>query len=117
MKKCNMCGSQLQDNYQACPNCGNSNLIQMQPNYQYQPVNNPVYTNNVQRNDGNIGWGFLGFFVPVIGLVLFCVWKDEQPLNAKYAGMGALISTILSVVFVVLYFVFIFVMIAATAGY
>lgn len=29
MKKCNMCGSQLQDSYNSCPNCGNPNLTVM----------------------------------------------------------------------------------------
>ena len=36
MKVCSMCGSQLQDNFNACPNCGNTNFGMMQ-----QPMQNP----------------------------------------------------------------------------
>ena len=42
--------------------------------------------------------------IPIVGLVLFLVWKDTKPRNAKAAGIGALVSVILSV----LYYVFIF---------
>ena len=29
MKVCSMCGSQLQDNFNACPNCGNTDQTKM----------------------------------------------------------------------------------------
>lgn len=48
---------------------------------------------------GNFGWGVLGFFFPIIGLILFLVWKNDKPADAKVAGIGALIGVIVSVVF------------------
>ena len=27
--------------------------------------------NNLEEKKGNIGWGFLGFFIPIVGLILF----------------------------------------------
>ena len=51
---------------------------------------NGDYTNDT----GSIGWGFLGCCIPIVGLVLFLVWKDTKPRNAKAAGIGALVCVI-----------------------
>ncbi len=53
----------------------------------------------------SFGFGVLGFFLPVVGLILFLVWHDSYPQRAKSAGKGALIATILYVVFVLVYLV------------
>lgn len=60
--------------------------------------------NNVQDNGGFL-WGLLGFCIPVVGLILFLIWKDQKPKTAKAAGIGALVSVIVAVVFYVLMFV------------
>lgn len=60
--------------------------------------------NNVVDN-GGFGWGLLGFCIPIVGLILFLVWKGDKPKTAKAAGMGALISVIIGVVLYVLMFV------------
>ncbi len=60
--------------------------------------------NNVQDNGGFL-WGLLGFCIPVVGLILFLIWKDQKPKTAKAAGIGALVSVILGVVCYVLMFV------------
>ena len=52
--------------------------------------------NNVQDNGGFL-WGLLGFCIPVVGLILFLIWKDQKPKTAKAAGIGALVSVIISV--------------------
>ena len=54
-------------------------------------------------DNGGFGWGLLGCCVPVAGLVLYLVWKDTKPRTAKAAGIGALVSVVL----VVLYYLFI----------
>ena len=45
------------------------------------------------------GWGLLGCCIPLVGLILFLVWKDTKPNTAKAAGIGALVSVGISVVF------------------
>ncbi len=60
--------------------------------------------NNVQDNGGFL-WGLLGFCIPVVGLILFLIWKDQKPKTAKAAGIGALVSVIFYVVCYVLLFV------------
>lgn len=86
MAYCKNCGAQIDDKAAVCVHCGVA-------------VNN----SGVQEADnGGFGWGLLGFCVPVVGLILFLVWKDTKPKTAKTAGKGALISVIVGVVLYVL---------------
>lgn len=45
----------------------------------------------------------LGFFIPLVGLILYLVWKDEKPKSAKRAGKGALVSVILYLIVIAIY--------------
>lgn len=51
----------------------------------------------------NTGVAVLGFLIPVVGIILYFVWKDQTPLKAKSAGKGALIGTIVSVILGIIY--------------
>ena len=64
------------------------------------------------KDRGGFLWGLLGCCIPVVGLVLFLVWRDEKPNTAKVAGIGALVSVILTI----LIYVGVFVMSIATAA-
>lgn len=88
MAFCRNCGAQIHDQAVICPQCG----VEQKPA-------------GAGNDSGSIGWSLLGCCVPLVGLILWLVWKDTQPNNAKKAGMGALISVILSVVVYVIYFV------------
>lgn len=77
---------------------------QNQPPYQQQAPYQPA----APVDSGSFGWAVLGFFFPIVGLILFLVWKDQKPLSSKKAGIGALVGVILSVVFYVLVYVVIF---------
>ena len=46
------------------------------------------------KDRGGFLWGLLGCCIPVVGLVLFLVWRDEKPKTAKAAGIGAQVSVI-----------------------
>lgn len=65
------------------------------------------YENNTvaPKDNGGFLWGLLGCCIPIVGLVLFLVWKDQKPKTAKAAGIGALVSVILSVLFYIVWFV------------
>ena len=56
---------------------------------------------NVNDNGGFL-WGLLGCCIPIVGLVLFLVWKDQKPKTAKAAGIGALVSVILAILYYVI---------------
>lgn len=48
--------------------------------------------------DGPIGGlGILCFLFPVVGLVLYLVWKDNMPIKAKGAGKAALWGFLVSI--------------------
>ena len=61
-----------------------------------------------KKNDdrGGFAWGCLGFCIPIVGLILWLVWRDEKPKTAKAVGIGALVSAIIGAVFVIIYFIF-----------
>ncbi len=91
---CRNCGTKLEDTDKHCPNCG-------------EPVESTPTFVEVRRNDepiedvGSFGWVILGFFIPIAGLILFCVWNSSKPKSAKQAGIGALVSVILNLVVLV----------------
>ena len=88
MAFCRNCGKEIDDRAVLCVHCGTS----QDPNQKQT------------EDNGGFGWGLLGCCVPVVGLVLFLVWKDTKPKTAKAAGIGALVSTILAVLFYIVYF-------------
>lgn len=58
-----------------------------------------------ENEQASAGWGVLGFFFPVVGLILYLVWYDNHRKRAKVAGKGALIGVIAAVVLWVLTFI------------
>lgn len=65
------------------------------------------------RDTGNPLWGLLGFFFPIVGLILFLVWRDDRPKDSKSAGIGALVSLIMGIVVVIFVVVIIWVIFGA----
>ncbi|MEJ6467458.1 hypothetical protein [Fusobacterium ulcerans] len=66
----------------------------------------------VNLDRGGFAWGFLGFFIPIVGFILWLVWRDEKPKTAKSLGIGALVGVIIGFIFVVIYFLIIIIAIA-----
>ncbi len=58
--------------------------------------NNMNVSNN--NDNGGILWGLLGCCIPIVGLILFLVWKDTKPNSAKSAGIGAIVGVVVCVV-------------------
>ena len=81
MAFCKNCGAQIDDNAVVCTSCGAAQN-----------------TAPAVVDKGGFGWGLLGWCLPIVGLILFLVWKDTKPKTAKAAGIGALVSVILGVV-------------------
>lgn len=88
MAYCRNCGAQIHDEAVICPTCG------------VEQKKTPAVVDN-----GGFGWGMLGCCIPIVGLILYLVWKDTKPNTAKAVGKGALISVIISVVYYVLMFI------------
>jgi len=88
MKYCSNCGAEVNEAAVVCVKCGVA--VAPQRNLNDAP---------------SAGYAVLGFFFPLIGLILYLVWKDQTPLRAKSAGKGALIAVILWVSIYALIFV------------
>lgn len=83
---CKKCGKEIDDNAVICPSCGCATDKYEQKNFKNE------------SDSSSAGWAVLGFLFPLIGLILYLVWKEELPLRAKSIGKGALISVIVNVV-------------------
>lgn len=58
-----------------------------------------TYSNNGGSEEkGGILWGILGCCIPLVGLILFLVWKSDKPMSAKSAGIGALVGVGISII-------------------
>ena len=108
---CSKCGTQIDDSATYCINCGTKFDC----------------NNSGSEDDSNFGFAILGFFIPLVGLILFLIYEGKKPKRAKSAGKGALIGfitgivlaiivTILSVVFATSLFSNIYNEIESTAG-
>lgn len=86
---CKNCGAEIDDNAVICPKCGVS-----------VKENKPAASST---DAPNMGFAVLGFFFPLIGLILYLIWRDTTPLKAKSCGKGALVGFIVSVVFGIIY--------------
>ena len=50
----------------------------------------------------NAGFAALSFFIPLVGLILYLVWKDFLPQRAHSCGKGALIGFVIYIILIVL---------------
>ncbi len=87
MAFCKNCGERIDDAAVICPKCGV-----------------PQQTAPTTVDNGGFGWGLLGFCIPLVGLILFLVWRETKPKTSKAAGIGALVSVISVVVIYALFF-------------
>ena len=93
---CKYCGRIIDDDSKYCVNCGNN-------------MKNDN-SGTVSDDAPSKGFAILGFFVPIIGLILYLIYERKQPKRAKSAGKGALIGFITKIVvyivIVILYIIF-----------
>lgn len=80
MAYCKNCGSEINETVTKCPDCGATQL------------ESRVQPSGTMEDIGGFGWGLLGFCIPIVGIVLYFVWKEERPNTAKSLIQGALIG-------------------------
>ena len=68
------------------------------------------------KEGGTVGWGILGFFIPIVGFILWLVWKDEHPARSRSAGIGCLVSVCLGVVGSIIYVIILFAILGLGSG-
>ena len=126
---CRNCGQELSDRDKVCPACGtpvdrssvggagaqhngSSETVYREgpQTYQYGGAEHQTYNYSGPEyqgsyDSGSAGWGVLGCCLPLVGLILFLVWKDTKPKSAKSAGIGAIIGAVGLVLLYVLFLV------------
>lgn len=84
MAYCKNCGQLIDDKAVVCVHCG-------------------VSVQNTAADNPSIGLKVLSFFIPIVGLILYLVKKDQTPVSAKEYGKWALIGFIVGIVFSIIY--------------
>ena len=83
---CKHCGSFVDDNLPYCKNCG-AQIDDKHIDYGYS-------------DDKSSFWiAFLGFAIPIVGLILFLIYEGKKPKRAKSAVKGFLVGLIFRVFF------------------
>ena len=83
---CTSCGKQMDNDSKYCVSCGAPNPFQAPITKRTDPDDKPSF-----------GFAVLGFFFPLVGLILYIVFSDRTPQKAKSVGKGALTGVITSV--------------------
>ena len=106
MRKCSYCGSDVDDSTLFCPNCGSA-MSQTTNNNGFNSgfgnaggafnagfgANNGAgnngfnpYTTPPQETRGhrrNAGFAVISFLFPIVGIILYFVWRNEDPKSAR----------------------------------
>lgn len=77
MAFCPKCGNELQNNETQCPNCGHTQT-------------------NVDKK--SIPFMIIGFLIPLVGIILFFVYKKKSPLKATSALNGAIVGFVFNMI-------------------
>lgn len=55
-----------------------------------------------KEEEGSVfGWSVLGFLIPIVGLVLWIIWKKDEPRKSTAARNGFIAAIILDVILVI----------------
>lgn len=111
---CQNCGAVIPNGAAHCPNCGTAIIMQQPPQYQ-QPYENPQQPQyqqpylgqqgvpqNVDMSDLNIVLKIVCLLLPLVGVILYFVWRTSAPNKAKSAIMFAGIGFIVNFIFALL---------------
>lgn len=82
VKYCDTCGNEIDDSEPYCFHCGAA----IESNEQSDGV------------AGDFWWGVLGFILPLLGLILYFVWREDKPERGKSIIVGSVIGLVLNAV-------------------
>lgn len=82
---CSHCGALTVSTDEYCPSCG-------------YPTNGKAPILNKEDDKKSFWLGFLSFNIPIVGIILYCLWKDEYPLKASSCKKGLIAIAIFMVV-------------------
>ncbi|MFW5894836.1 MAG: PLDc N-terminal domain-containing protein [Bacillota bacterium] len=91
-KYCEKCGEPLEPHYEVCPNCGNK--LQREEKSQ-TASSSDASRPRPDEEDDTAGWAVLSVFFPVVGVILYVLWKESRPKASRSVGNAAIVGFIL----------------------
>jgi uncharacterized membrane protein YvbJ len=89
---CSQCGELTDDDSKFCAKCGNA-------------IGQTVQTTPVSavKDESNTGLNIISFLIPIIGVVLYIIYHEKEPIKAKGVGKWTIISVVIGIVFWIIY--------------
>ncbi len=84
---CKNCGKEIDEKAIICPHCG------------VAQNSTPGVVDN-----GGLGYTLLSCCIPIIGLILWLVWKDTKPVTSKACAKGTIIGFVITVIYYIAWF-------------
>lgn len=107
---CQVCGHITKDSEEICNVC-NAKLKYVSLNKSYNNYyQQQSYQNNVVDEPNTLANISTFCCTPLIGLILYIVWKDEKPIAAKSVCHWSIASVAVYILFYILYMIFILAM-------
>lgn len=78
---CPKCGFDMDDRADVCLGCG-------------------ISIGRIKKSEKkkvSVGWWWLGFFIPVAGILIWAICRDDEPRKARRAGIGAICGVVAGV--------------------
>ena len=86
---CKNCGQEIDDNADVCVHCG---VATIKNGSSVHSLDNPSHLP-----------GVAGCCFPIVGIILYFVWKNDKPLSAKLVIKWTLAGIAINVIFSILY--------------
>lgn len=84
---CSRCGREIDDKALMCPYCGTKTMNNL----------NTFITND----QPSFGYAFISFIIPIVGFILYLIYRDERPKRAKSALKGAAAGIVVYILVVI----------------
>ena len=88
---CSKCGHEIDDEAVVCTNCGCA----------VNGIKNNVNKTVVDDVPNGL-LDVLGFLIPLVGLIMYCVMHSQTPRKANQIGLFALIGFIINFIFIII---------------
>ncbi len=95
---CRECGNELGSNDLFCGKCGAARIQNQQSVAQA--------VNTTSNKTDKVLYGVVGFFAPLVGLILSLATKKDKPEAAKIGIIVSVIRLVLNLIYFVFYFLF-----------
>ena len=88
--KCPECGKEISSTVNKCIGCG------------YEFSKNVQIITSEQANDDttSVGLCILGFLIPIVGFIIWCVLVNSKPNRAKAVGIASIIGFVINLILI-----------------